>query len=208
MVRWGWSDRKELRTSNDAERRMNRWERSERIVRLDGVFNDCLEAVDDALEDCDEALKQLQPYRPGRITLLKTHEKSASAIPLNTVRWRIVRWRIRHENSDGSLDWETQKLPLRGASRMALGRFQFHDTQAEVRKVIKVAVEFIEWRARLVAAVTNYVTALEAHERTGMPRLHSGVEAVRQAVEQGARNRADAKALVEQVKAVNENPKA
>jgi hypothetical protein len=173
---------------------------------LDGVFNDCLEAVDDALGECDAALKKLQPYRPGRITLLKTDEKSDSPIPINTVRWRIVRWRIRHENSDGSREWESQKLPLRGAGRMVLGKFEFHDTRAEVRRVIGVAVELIEWRARLVAAVTNYVTALESHERTGMPRLHSGIEAVRQAVVQGARNRANAKALVESVNAENAIP--
>lgn len=176
---------------------MNRWERSERITRLDQVFNDLVEAADIALEECDEVLKQLQPYRSGRITLLKTAEKSDSTIPLNEVRWRFVRWRVRRENSDGTKVWETVKLPATGASRMAAGRFEFHDTQNEVRQVIRVATELIGWRAKVVKAVTNYVTALEAHERTGMPRLHSGINAVRQALAQGKRNRAQAKAAVE-----------
>lgn len=187
----------ELCAKGAAEPGMNRWERSERVTRLDQVFNDLVEAADIALEECDEVLKQLQPYRSGRITLLKTAEKSDATIPLNEVRWRFVRWRVRRENSDGTKVWETVKLPATGASRMAAGRFEFHDTQNEVRQVIRVATELIGWRAKVVKAVTNYVTALEAHERTGMPRLHSGINAVRQALAQGKRNRAQAKAAVE-----------
>ncbi len=74
------------------------------------------------------------------------------------------------------MKWETYKHPLRGASRMALGRLQLHDTQSEVREVIRTAVEAIEWRSRVVRAVTSFVTALEAHQRTGISQANRQVE--------------------------------
>jgi hypothetical protein len=178
--------------------------RAERIARLADVANSCLTAADRGLETCAKALEDLQPFASGRISVVKTTEKSRSKSPINEVRWRVVRWRIRHENSDGSVEWETHKLPLRGASRMALGRLQFHDTQSEEREVIRTAVELIEWRARVVRAVTNFVTALEAHQRTGLSDVNRRVEKVLLAVARGQKNRADIKAKVERIVAERE----
>ena len=144
--------------------------RTARIARQANVVNICLNLADRGLRRCNAALEALQPRQPGRITLLEMRRETVSKTPLNDVRWRLVRWRIRRQNNDGSVEWQAVLLPLRGASRMASGKFGFHDTQAEVRAAIRAAVELIEWRGRVVKLAANFVTGDGGAEPVG----HSG----------------------------------
>ena len=72
---------------------------------------------------------------------------------------------------------------------MASGKFGFHDTQSEVRAAIRAAVELVEWRTRVVKSAANFVTAMEAQNRYGIPSAQKHITAAVQAAEDGARKR-------------------
>jgi hypothetical protein len=163
--------------------------RTDRIARQARVVNLCLNLADRGLRRSNAALESLQPRQPGRITLLETGANGRSKNPLITTRWRIVRWRIRHTDSDGTVHWQAEMLPLSGASRRAAGRAGFHDTQAEVRAVIRAAVELIEWRASVAKTAAKFVTAMESHNRFGIPAVQRRIVAAVQAAEDGAKKR-------------------
>ena len=146
------------------------------VAREGKIVAHCLRLIDRGLLRCNASLEALQPKQPGRITLLKTKIKPRRKLTLNGTRWRIVRWRIRRQNSDGTIEWNAQMLPLRGAAKQTSSRFQFHETEPEVRKVILAAVSLIEWRGRVMRTATNFVTAMESHNRSGIPQAAKNID--------------------------------
>lgn len=121
---------------------------------------------------------------------------------LNDTRWRLVRWRIRRQNSDGTVVWTHEKLPLRGAAKRTLSRFAFHDTQDQVRDVIRAAVALIEWRGRVMRTATNFVTGVEAHNKFGIPSAIKHINDAVAAADAGQRRRARIRAAAENLAAV------
>jgi hypothetical protein len=173
--------------------------RANLIGRQGRVLNLWLNHADRGLRRCNLALEALQPRQPGRIALLETQEESRGKTVLNETRWRLVRWRIRRTNNDGVVHWQAEPLPLRGASRMASGKFGFHDTQGEVRAVIREAAALIEWRSRVVQAGRNSVNAMDAHNRSGIPFAQRHIEAAVAAADAGTRKREGIRAAATQL---------
>ena len=162
----------------------------------------CLRVIDRGLRRCNAALEALQPKQPGRITLLETTEKSRGKVVLNETRWRIVRWRIRRSYSDGSVEWQAEMLPLKGAARRTSSKFGFHDTEPEVREAIRAAVALIEWRGRVLRTATNFVTAMKSHDRFGVPQAAKNIDRAVAAADKGNQKRARIRAAAETLAAV------
>lgn len=175
---------------------------SELITREGKVVEHCLRIIDLSLRRCNACLESLQPKQPGRITLYKTKVKPRGKLVLNDTRWRLVRWRIRRQYSDGTVEWTNEKLPLRGAAKRTLSKFQFHDTQPQVREVIRAAVALIEWRGRVLRTATNFVTGMESHNRFGTKSATVHITKALTAADEGQRKRAQIRAAAEQLAAV------
>lgn len=175
---------------------------TELITREGRVVKHCLMLIDLSLRRCNACLESLQPKQPGRITLYKTPVKPRGKIVLNDARWRLVRWRIRRQYSDGTVEWTNEKLPLRGAAKRTLSKFQFHDTQPQVREVIRAAVALIEWRGRVLRTATSFVTGMESHNRYGIKSAQAHVTRAVEAADEGQRKRARIRAAAEQLAAV------
>lgn len=169
------------------------------VAREGRVVRHCVGLIDRGLWRCNAALEALQPKQPGRITLLKTVEKSRGKIVLNEVRWRVVQWRIRRGYSDGSVEWQAVLLPTRGAAKRTLSKFGFHDTEPEVRKALLAAVALIEWRTRVLKTVTNFVTGMESHNRFGIWQAVKQINKAVAAADAGNRKRAKIKAAAQQI---------
>ena len=175
---------------------------TELITREGRVVRHCLGLIDTGLRRCNACLESLQPKQPGRITLYETKVKPRGKLTLNDTRWRLVRWRIRRENSDGTVVWTNEKLPLRGAAKRTLSKFQFHDTEPQVREVIRAAVGLIEWRGRVLRTATNFVTGVEAHNKFGIPSAIKHINKAAGAAESGRRRRESIRAAAQQLAAV------
>jgi len=157
------------------------------IAREGRVVRHCLGLIDRGLRRCNAALEALQPRQPGRITLLETKAQMRGKIQLDGTRWRIVRWRIRRSYSDGSVQWQAELLPLRGAARRTSSRFGFHDTEPEVRKALKAAVALIEWRGRVLRTTGSFVSGMESHNRFGIPQAVKHINRAVAAADRGNR---------------------
>lgn len=175
---------------------------TELITREGRVVQHCLRLIDRGLRRCNACLESLQPKQPGRITLYETKVKPRGKLVLNDTRWRLVRWRIRRQNSDGTVIWTNEKLPLRGAAKRTLSKFQFHDTQPQVREAIGAAVALIEWRGRILRTATNFVTGVEAHNKFGIPSAIKHINKAVEAAEAGQRKRERIRAAAETLAAV------
>ena len=175
---------------------------TELITREGRVVRHCIGLIDTGLRRCNACLESLQPKQPGRITLYETRVKPRGKLTLNDTRWRLVRWRIRRENSDGTVVWTNEKLPLRGAAKRTLSKFQFHDTEPQVREVIRSAVALIEWRGRVLRTATNFVTGVEAHNKFGIPSAIKHINKAAEAAESGLRRRESIRAAAQQLAAV------
>jgi hypothetical protein len=172
------------------------------ITQEGRVVKHCLTLIDLSLRRCNACLESLQPKQPGRITLYKTNVKPRGKLTLNDTRWRLVRWRIRRQYSDGTVEWTNEKLPLRGAAKRTLSKFQFHDTQPQVREVIRAAVALIEWRGRILRTATNFVTGAEAHRKFGIPSATKHLKRALIATEAGHQKRARIRVAAETLAAV------
>jgi hypothetical protein len=168
------------------------------VAREGVVVEQLVDVFDRGLRRCNTCLEALQPRQPGRITLMETRRKGAGKVVLNELRWRIVRWRIRRTYSDGSVEWTAQLLPLSGVTRFTSSKFNFHDTEPEVREVLKAAVALIEIRGRVLRTATNFVTGVGAQNRLGLPQAMKQIQRAVVAADRGARKRARIKVEVEQ----------
>jgi len=147
------------------------------IVKREGrAIAHCIRVIDRGLRRCNATLEALQPKQPGRITLLATTAKGRGKLTLNETRWRVVRWRIRRSYSDGSVQWQAEMLPLRGAARRTSSKFGFHDTEPQVREVLKAAVALIEWRGRVLRTAGGFVAGVESHNTFGVPQAMKNIE--------------------------------
>lgn len=175
---------------------------SELITREGRVVAHCLRVIDRGLKSCQHSLEALQPYQPGRISLLETKAKARGKLSLNETRWRVVRWRIRRTYPDGKVAWQAEVLPLKGAAKRTSSRFQFHDTEPEVREALRAAVALIEWRGRVLRTASGFVTGMESHNRFGVPQALKHIERAVAAADRGnlkrAAVRAEARSRVEQ----------
>jgi len=160
------------------------------IAREGRVVRHCLGLIDRGLRRCNAALEALQPRQPGRITLLETKAQMRGKMQLDGTRWRIVRWRIRRSYSDGSVQWQAELLPLRGAARRTSSRFGFHDTEPEVRETLKAAVALIEWRGRVLRTTGGFVSGMASHNRFGIAQAVKNIDRAVAAADQGNRKRA------------------
>lgn len=159
----------------------------------------CIRVADRGLLQCNSVLESLQPKQPGRITLLREQAKSGHKTVLNEVRWRVVRWRIRAQQVDGSVDWEAEHLPLKGAARRTSSKMNFKDTEPQVRAVIMRAVKLIEWRGRLVITGRNFLNGVLSHKRYGIAAAAKALAEVDRALVAGNREREAKRAEVAKI---------
>lgn len=161
----------------------------EAIAREGKVVEHCLRVIDRGLRRCNAALEALQPKQPGRITLLETKKDLRGKTQLTSIRWRVVRWRIRYQKSDGEVVWEAEPLPLTGAGRRVSSRFAFHDTEAQVRQALKAAIALIAWRGRVLQTASNFMNGMHSHNLFGIEQAAKNIDIAARAADEGARIR-------------------